>query len=363
MATMDLGKVVGPQGPAGEQGPVGPAGPAGADGAVGAVGPQGPQGEIGPAGPVGPAGEQGPVGDTGPRGLQGEQGPAGPQGPQGATGETGPQGPKGDKGDAGPAGPQGPKGDTGATGPTGPQGPRGLQGAAGPQGAQGPAGADGMACRTARLVVGTSAAGWTADDCDYLCDGTDDQTELNAAVDALPSTGGEIVILDGTYNLSGSVAVNKERVTLRGSGAATRLVSSGAACISLQGNHCAVFDLWIEYGGSKAISISNSAKYCRIRGNTFDGSGSNATSPSVGAAVFAGLTCHYMHVTDNLFLDCPFCLNVTVQQCVISGNTMMGGNVGKMFNGAFVGNVGTATMDSGVADNMARAANTLPQSE
>ena len=29
--------------------------------------------------------------------------------------------------------------------------------------------------RTCRFTVGTSAAGWTAADCDYLCDGTDDQ--------------------------------------------------------------------------------------------------------------------------------------------------------------------------------------------
>ena len=43
--------------------------------------------------------------------------------------------------------------------------------------------------RTARFVVGTSTAGWTAADCDYLCDGTADQTEINAAITALPCNG------------------------------------------------------------------------------------------------------------------------------------------------------------------------------
>lgn len=38
--------------------------------------------------------------------------------------------------------------------------------------------------RTCRFTVGTSAAGWTAADCDYLCDGTDDQEEIQAAVNA-----------------------------------------------------------------------------------------------------------------------------------------------------------------------------------
>ena len=35
--------------------------------------------------------------------------------------------------------------------------------------------------RVVRFVIGLSA-GWTAADCDYLCDGTADQTEINAAI-------------------------------------------------------------------------------------------------------------------------------------------------------------------------------------
>ena len=42
--------------------------------------------------------------------------------------------------------------------------------------------------RAARFTVGTTA-GWTSADCDYLCDGTADQTEINAAITALPATG------------------------------------------------------------------------------------------------------------------------------------------------------------------------------
>ena len=52
--------------------------------------------------------------------------------------------------------------------------------------------------RTCRFVVGTSTAGWTQADCDFLCDGTNDDVELQAAIDALPAGGGEIAILGGT---------------------------------------------------------------------------------------------------------------------------------------------------------------------
>lgn len=72
--TVDLGRVIGPQGPQGQQGP---------------------QGATGPQGPKGATGSQGPKGDTGPKGATG---PQGPQGVQGVKGATGPQGPKGDTG-------------------------------------------------------------------------------------------------------------------------------------------------------------------------------------------------------------------------------------------------------------------------
>ena len=77
--------------------------------------------------------------------------------------------------------------------------------------------------RTARFTVGTSTAGWAAADCDYLCDGTADQVEIIAALNALPAGGGEVVILDGTYNITASIDIPKDNVSIRGNGNATIL--------------------------------------------------------------------------------------------------------------------------------------------
>lgn len=77
--------------------------------------------------------------------------------------------------------------------------------------------------RICRFTVGTRTTGWTESDCDYLCDGTDDQSEINAAIQALPSSGGEIVILDGTYNITATITMNKDNVKLSGNGNATVL--------------------------------------------------------------------------------------------------------------------------------------------
>src|SRR5690606_32557683 len=77
--------------------------------------------------------------------------------------------------------------------------------------------------KVARFVIGTSTSGWTEKDCDYLCDGTNDQVEINNAIDALPASGGEVVILDGTYNITATIIVNKDNVSIRGNGNATVL--------------------------------------------------------------------------------------------------------------------------------------------
>lgn len=98
MPTVNLGRVVGPQGPQGPQGETGPQGPQGIQGPKGIKGDTGPQGPQGMKGETGPQGIQGLKGETGPQGDQGLQGIRGPQGPQGAKGDIGPQGPAGEDG-------------------------------------------------------------------------------------------------------------------------------------------------------------------------------------------------------------------------------------------------------------------------
>lgn len=87
--------------------------------------------------------------------------------------------------------------------------------------------AGGKSVRTCRIVVGTSTAGWTENDCDYLCDGTSDEVEIQAAINALPEDGGEIVLLDGDYNTSAVITL-KAHTTLSG-GAFTSIIQTNSA--------------------------------------------------------------------------------------------------------------------------------------
>ena len=127
-----------------------------------------------------------------------------------------------------------------------------------------PQGGGGDGKRTVRFIVGTSTAGWTEADCDYLCDGTADDVEIIAAIQALPSTGGEVVILDGTYNITAPIVVNKAYVTLSGNGKATKLMrgfdgnSAAYGMVWITVDNCTVRDLYID--GVKEI-YSASATY------------------------------------------------------------------------------------------------------
>lgn len=53
--------------------------------------------------------------------------------------------------------------------------------------------------------------------CDYVCDGVDDQIEINQAISSLPDSGGEIHLSRGIFNISNSIIINK-RIKLVGEG-------------------------------------------------------------------------------------------------------------------------------------------------
>lgn len=79
----------------------------------------------------------------------------------------------------------------------------------------------------AAVVIGNAASGVTEDEVDFLyTDGQDFSTTLQNAVNALPSTGGEIKILSGTYEMLTSVSLTgtyTRKIKITGSGKSTVL--------------------------------------------------------------------------------------------------------------------------------------------
>ena len=60
-------------------------------------------------------------------------------------------------------------------------------------------------------------------------DGTGDFDDIQAAIDSLPDTGGEILIKAGDYTISSFILVTKSNVSIRGVGRATNIISGTAA--------------------------------------------------------------------------------------------------------------------------------------
>lgn len=63
----------------------------------------------------------------------------------------------------------------------------------------------------------------------YLCDGTADEVEIQAALDSLPSTGGVVQLLPGRYTVAATIRVEKHGTIFSGSGMAGIANASQAA--------------------------------------------------------------------------------------------------------------------------------------
>lgn len=208
--------------------------------------------------------------------------------------------------------------------------------------------------RTARFVVGTTAAGWTQADCDYLCDGDADEAEINAAVQALPATGGEIILLDGTYHLADSIIIEKDGVTLTGNGSATilkRMFAGTSVAVSLlyisssyntiqklriDGNkasfvgygiylntasHTTITDCFITNCSKNCIQVKG-ASYNIIQQNTFEDNASNG---------IYGTGATYNIIKDNFFVtmenNCIYLFTASNSNSIV-GNYFISGKIG-----------------------------------
>lgn len=58
------------------------------------------------------------------------------------------------------------------------------------------------------VVVGTSTSGATVTTCDFLCDGTADDVEINAAIQQAKALNLDVLLLNGTYNIASTITIN-----------------------------------------------------------------------------------------------------------------------------------------------------------
>ncbi len=130
--------------------------------------------------------------------------------------------------------------------------------------------------RTATFVVAANDSSATSKaQADYVCDGVADNVEIQEAIDALPSGGGRIHLLEGTYTITSGITISSNNVILSGSGDATHVTASGTAGsigtgILVTGDHVTIRDFFFD-GNTNVISyqiIITNNQYSRVEDMT-----------------------------------------------------------------------------------------------
>lgn len=103
--------------------------------------------------------------------------------------------------------------------------------------------------------------------CDYVCDGTNDHTEINTAISALPSCGGIVYLMEGSYNLGANIDTVNNMVLM---GAGNGTVISGASIKVNNVNYVTVRDLKLT-GATVGVDIASNSENIKIMNCIFVG--------------------------------------------------------------------------------------------
>ncbi|MCC8170146.1 MAG: hypothetical protein LIO59_07310 [Oscillospiraceae bacterium] len=156
---------------------------------------------------------------------------------------------------------------------------------------------------------------------DYRCTGTSDDTVIQSAIDALPDTGGKIVLLEGTYNISTALTCDKD-VVFEGMGEGTFFDVLSTGFMSFTGDSNAVFrDMSFS---STTISMG---LFRRSSGDVdllLDNLHISVTASGHGAIVYGGspdYTKVHLHKVkiDGVYLDNSSDCTSAFNECMIKG--------------------------------------------
>jgi parallel beta-helix repeat protein len=69
---------------------------------------------------------------------------------------------------------------------------------------------------------------------DYLCNGSNDAAQINAAIAALGSRGGTIRLLEGYYYINDTIRLNKNYITIEGMGRESTTILKSASVVGIE---------------------------------------------------------------------------------------------------------------------------------
>jgi hypothetical protein len=106
-------------------------------------------------------------------------------------------------------------------------------------------------------VVASGAAAKIKARADYVCDGTADEVQINAAIAALPAGGGKVMLAEGTFTLAAAVVV-PSNVTIEGQGESTVVTRANSVnCDCFVSEDFATLTGTDSTGGPQGVRLAN----------------------------------------------------------------------------------------------------------
>ena len=198
-------------------------------------------------------------------------------------------------------------------------------------------------------IASTSASAGVKAAADYVCDGTNDQVEINAAITALPAAGGVIELSEGVFGIGARIIVGK-KVIFRGLGKDVTSISINYSAAAGAANsvigcsyHTTFEDLKIYTNTAPAadnVIISAAAGLCVIRSTVDEGS-------YTGTAIYCSTAVYQEIYIYNSYISAYLCLDIQRQGLsVVKDSTIrcygyIGILVHDEVSGGYVANIGS----------------------
>lgn len=198
--------------------------------------------------------------------------------------------------------------------------------------------------RSTTFTVAASDANDTTN-ADYICDGTADDVQIQAAIDALPAVGGSIVLSEGTFDISTELTLTS-KLNLIGSGIGSTilkrnssLTGSGANVITgTTVSYVTISNLTIDDNNAQVTTVSQNAclqfitnsnkiiiKNIEIKNIVQIGLSFGSTDDiEITGSYFTDAVSHF-----GIWCDTATTTNVRISKCVFKDNNL---------NGAFIAN-------------------------
>lgn len=187
-----------------------------------------------------------------------------------------------------------------------------------------------VSVRSPFIVVGTTQNGATTETCDFLCDGTADDVEINAAIAQSSQTGQEVYILGGTYNLTKTIqSPSGKPMTISGAGPSKTTLRGNGVSPLIDGYKITIKNISLGgySGGSTSnilVEVSNSCIFENVYFYDFGQYAIYDENGGTNASVFA-INCSFLGVGADACIYIGSSSGSHICNCNITGNVYISG--------------------------------------